>query len=279
MDAALRDCGKECRTMTESSGRLNKSKATIPSQSREEWAQERSKVEGCNDPMRGPLRAGRQRTPADTIVMLTCQFTEILGGAEKQCHSLSETLRRQGLNVVVLTSKLPRSQPLDEPFVRRFWTYSPPQLAGRYLPASIIWGSQALFWIWWHRRKIAILHCHQLRINAYVAAIANALLGIPTLMKPGVGGDLNDFNVVGQWKYGVGKGGARFIAKQIHRSRSNGISDRMRCAIMGHPGKAHFSHSQWRKNGSACPCYNWAARHTRGNGRTQTSLRVYWEVV
>jgi glycosyltransferase involved in cell wall biosynthesis len=155
-----------------------------------------------------------QRQPANMIVMLTCQFTEILGGAEKQCHSLSETLRQQGLNVVVLTSRLPGSLPLNEPFVQRFWTYAPPQLAGRYLPASIIWGLQALFWIWRHRRRIAILHCHQLRINAYVAAIANALLGIPTLMKPGVGGDLNDFNVVGQWKYGLGRRGAKFVAKR-----------------------------------------------------------------
>ncbi len=148
------------------------------------------------------------------IVMLTCQYTEILGGAEKQCATLTQALRKAGEDVFVITSRVGRQTfPDDPPFVKRFWTYAPPNLAGRYLPASFIWAVQVLGWIARNRCRISVLHCHQMRIHAYVAALAHALFGIPTVMKPGVGGARNDFVVIGQRKYLFGKAGARFVAR------------------------------------------------------------------
>lgn len=149
------------------------------------------------------------------VVMLTCQYTEILGGAEKQCAALTQNLISAGVNVVVLTSRVPGLKiPETEEGVIRFWTYCPPQLAGRHLPASLLWAIQALIWIAWNHRRISILHCHQLRINSYVAALANVIFRIPTVMKLGVGGARNDFNVIGQRKYLLGRSGARFVIRQ-----------------------------------------------------------------
>lgn len=161
-----------------------------------------------------PRRKSNDRR-SKVVVMLTCQYTEILGGAEKQCAALTRNLKHAGANVVVLTSRVPGNKPSDlESGVIRFWTYCPPQLAGRHLLGSLLWSLQALIWIAWNNQRIMVLHCHQLRINAYVAAVANAMFGIPTIMKPGVGGDRNDFNIIGQRKYLFGKSGARFVVSR-----------------------------------------------------------------
>ncbi|MDU8945536.1 glycosyltransferase family 4 protein [Ovoidimarina sediminis] len=168
--------------------------------------------------------------------MMTCQFTEILGGAELQCARLTEELRRQVSDIVVLTSRVPGFDASgDEHGTVRFWTYKAPQLAGRYLPASLLWAAKALYWIARHRGEISILHCHQLRINAYVAAMANWLWGIPTVMKPGVGGKRNDFKVIGSHKYVFGRRGARFVAN--HSSAVVAISSEIaeNCIQMGIP--------------------------------------------
>lgn len=149
------------------------------------------------------------------IAMITCQFTEILGGAEKQCGTLSKTLAARGLPVEVVTSRLlGRVHETDESLIaHRFPTYAPPQLAGRWLPASLIWAAQVLWWIYRNRRRITLLHVHQLRIGAYVAAAARRLFGIPVVAKLGVGGDRNDFNVIGSRKYVLGLAGTRFVIR------------------------------------------------------------------
>ncbi|MDD4616799.1 MAG: glycosyltransferase family 4 protein [Alphaproteobacteria bacterium] len=148
------------------------------------------------------------------IVMLTCQYTEILGGAEKQCATLTKALRAQGEEVVVASSRVPGCLTVRaEEGVKRFGTYRSPGLAGRHLPAALLWAAQVFFWIAFNRKKIRVLHCHQLRINAYVAALANALFGIPTVMKPGVGGQANDFAVIGTRKYLLKNRGTSFVAR------------------------------------------------------------------
>jgi glycosyltransferase involved in cell wall biosynthesis len=80
--------------------------------------------------------------------------------------------------------------------VIRFWCPSPPQLAGRHLLSSLLWAVQALFWLFWHRQHIKVVHAHQLRINAYVAAVASKFLKLPSVLKLGVGGEENDLVVI-----------------------------------------------------------------------------------
>lgn len=164
------------------------------------------------------VRSEEARPAFERVVMLTCQYSEILGGAEKQCSGLVDGLREAGLDVIVLTSRVPGvAAPRQETGVKRFATLHPPQLAGRYLLSSFIWAIQAFAWVLWNRNDIAVLHCHQLRINAYVAALAHKLLGIPTIMKLGVGGERNDFYIIGRRKYLFGRVGARFVARHSTR--------------------------------------------------------------
>jgi hypothetical protein len=109
-------------------------------------------------------------------VMMICHYddTNASGGLEAQARLLSRTLRSTGENVIVLgsTRRLSRARWSDDHGVpvRLFWTYASPQVSGRYLPASIIWAFQLLVWIALNRSKIEVLHCHQIRIHAFVSA-------------------------------------------------------------------------------------------------------------
>ena len=169
------------------------------------------------------------------VVMLTCQFVEIMGGAEKQCLSLSRALEGRGEHVIVLSSRVP-GVALDDAAIGirviRFWCPSPPQLAGRHLLSSLLWAVQALFWLSWHRRHIKVVHAHQLRINAYVAAVASKFLKLPSVLKLGVGGEENDLVVIGRRKYLFGKAGVDFVVR--HASRFIAISKQIEDDLKAH---------------------------------------------
>ncbi len=164
----------------------------------------------------------RGERPATTcsgmVVMVVCHFddTNPGGGLEKQAGLLSQRLRDQGERVVLLSST--RSplrtgwQQINGVPVRLFWTYSTPQISGRYLPAALIWAAQVALWLLLNRAHIRIVHCHQLRIHAFVAALATRLLGIPSILKSATGGDGADIRVIGSHKY-FGAAGRRFVVR------------------------------------------------------------------
>ena len=110
------------------------------------------------------------------IVMMICHYddTNPMGGLEKQARLLSRGLRSSGYNVVVLAStrELFRAGWTydDGVPVRYFWTYTTPQVSGRHLPAALLWAIQILIWIFLNRSKVSVLHCHQIRIHAFIAA-------------------------------------------------------------------------------------------------------------
>jgi glycosyltransferase involved in cell wall biosynthesis len=152
------------------------------------------------------------------IAMVICHYddTNIRGGLEKQTELLSRALRSTGEDVVVLgsTRKLSRARWTSDAGVpvRLFWTYASPQVSGRYLPASLLWALQLFLWITIHRRKISLIHLHQLRIHAFVAALSRKWYGIPCIAKSGVGGDGADINVIASRKY-FGRRGRDFVLK------------------------------------------------------------------
>lgn len=152
------------------------------------------------------------------IVMMICHYddTNPMGGLEKQARLLSRALRSNGDDVVVLAStrKLLRmGWTCDDGVpVRYFWTYTTPQVSGRHLPAALFWAMQLLIWIFLNRSKITLLHCHQIRIHAFVAAIASKLWRIPSVLKSGVGAAGADIGVIGSRKY-FGSGGRQFIVR------------------------------------------------------------------
>jgi glycosyltransferase involved in cell wall biosynthesis len=152
------------------------------------------------------------------IVMTICHYddTNSSGGLDKQARLLSRTLRAAGEDVVVLgsTRKLSRAGwTLDQGVpVRLFWTYASPQVSGRYLPAALLWAVQLLVWVALHRRRIDLLHAHQIRIHAFVGALARRLFGIPSILKSATGGAGADIRVIGSRKY-FGSWGRRFVVR------------------------------------------------------------------
>jgi glycosyltransferase involved in cell wall biosynthesis len=150
--------------------------------------------------------------------MAICHYddTNPVGGLEKQARLLSERMRAAGQKVVMLASTRRWSRAgwhIENGVpVRYFWTYASPQVSGRYLPASLIWAVQLLLWVALHRGRIAVLHCHQLRIHAFVAAISRRLFKIPTVLKSATGGDGADIRTIGSRKY-FGAPGRQFVIR------------------------------------------------------------------
>jgi glycosyltransferase involved in cell wall biosynthesis len=152
------------------------------------------------------------------IVMMICHYddTNPMGGLEKQARLLSSGLRSSGYNVVVLASTRQFSRAgwtyEDGVPVRYFWTYTTPQVSGRHLPAALLWAIQILIWIFLNRSKVSVLHCHQIRIHAFIAAMASKLWKIPSILKSAVGGTGADIWAIGSRKY-FGPVGRRFIIR------------------------------------------------------------------
>lgn len=152
------------------------------------------------------------------IVMMICHYddTNSSGGLDKQARLLSRTMHAAGHDVVMLASTRKWARAgwtFDEGVpVRYFWTYASPQISGRYLFAALIWAVQLMLWVFWNRRKISVLHCHQIRIHAFVAAIASKFLSIPSILKSATGGDGADIKAISSRKY-FGLRGGMFIVK------------------------------------------------------------------
>ena len=152
------------------------------------------------------------------IVMMICHYddTNPMGGLEKQARLLSRGLRSSGYNVVVLASTrqfFRAGWTCDDGVpVRSFWTYTTPQVSGRHLPAALVWAIQILIWIFLNRSKVSVLHCHQIRIHAFIAATASRLWRIPSILRSAVGGTGADIRAIGSRKY-FGPVGRRFIIR------------------------------------------------------------------
>lgn len=155
------------------------------------------------------------------IVMCICHFddTNSSGGLDKQARLLSRTLqdKQQELVVLASTRKFSRAgwAEMDGLRVRFFWTYTTPQVSGKKLPASLLWALQVLLWTCFHRKRITVFHSHQIRIHAFVGAIAQKFWGIPHVLKSATGGAGADIKAIGSHKY-FGAGGRRFIIRNTH---------------------------------------------------------------
>jgi glycosyltransferase involved in cell wall biosynthesis len=156
------------------------------------------------------------------IVMIVCHYDETnpTGGLEKQARLVSRRLAAAGEEVVMLgsTRSLRARRNFDDEgvTVRLFWTYASPQVSGRYLPAAILWAVQVFVWIALNRRRITVLHGHQIRIHAFAMALARRWFGIPTILKAATGGAGADIRAIGSRKY-FGAPGRRFVIAHTDR--------------------------------------------------------------
>jgi len=150
------------------------------------------------------------------IVMIVCHMDadQAFGGLEKQALMLSRALIEAGREVVVLSStkRLMRARwgDRDGVPVRLFWSYATPQRGGKHMPAALIWAARLVFWIARNRRQIEAIHVHELRIHAFVAALARKWFAIPTVMKSALGGDKADLKIIGSSRF-FGSAGRQFV--------------------------------------------------------------------
>jgi glycosyltransferase involved in cell wall biosynthesis len=145
-----------------------------------------------------------KRAPLDLgVCMLTQGFFPRVGGAERQLQTLIPYLRDRGVAVCVVTRRYPGLTPhavvAGAPVLRM------PISGGRVL-ASLRYTATALLTIVRLRRRIAILHAHELLSPTTTAVMARLLIGRPVVVKVLRGGAMGDVAVL----RGTRLGGLRF---------------------------------------------------------------------
>lgn len=123
-------------------------------------------------------------TPVLSVLMVSASFHPYVGGAEKQALELSAALRDRGLNVRVVTRRLPGLPAREElrgvP-VARLWC-----LGGGLLNALSFMASLLLH-LWSQAPFYEAIHVHLAGSPALAASLAGRLLGKPVFVKLGGG--------------------------------------------------------------------------------------------
>lgn len=118
------------------------------------------------------------------VLMVSAGFHPAVGGAEKQALELSAALKRRGVEVLVLTRRLPGLAAKDEVrgvAVRRLWC------AGTGLVNALTFMA-SLFWTLWEEAGSArAIHVHLAGSPALAAALAGRLSLTPVFVKLGGG--------------------------------------------------------------------------------------------
>jgi glycosyltransferase involved in cell wall biosynthesis len=133
-------------------------------------------------------------------MVLPTYLPESFGGAEQQCRKLSQALSRIGVRVTILAPRLcsetpPREREGDVE-IRRFRVRKAPNLGGRYIGSLLAWSAKVVWWLLAHARDIDIIHVFHGRLHALPAVLGSSLIGKPSLVKIGRGGDAFDLGVV-----------------------------------------------------------------------------------
>jgi glycosyltransferase involved in cell wall biosynthesis len=136
---------------------------------------------------------------------------ESFGGAEQQCRKLSHALSRLGVRVTILAPRLlsatPRIEQDGNVSIRRFRVRNAPNLGGRYAGSLLLWSAGVLAWLWAHRSTVDVVHIFHGRLHALPGVLGGALIGKPSLVKIGRGGEHFDLSLVrgkrlgGPWAY------------------------------------------------------------------------------
>ena len=133
-------------------------------------------------------------------MILPTYLPESFGGMEQQCRKLSHALARLGVRVTILAPRLhsttPRVEQDGKVSIRRFRVGKAPNLGGRYFGSLLLWSAGVLAWLWAHRSTVDVLHIFHGRLHALPGVLGGALLGKPTLVKIGRGGEHFDLSLV-----------------------------------------------------------------------------------
>lgn len=140
--------------------------------------------------------------------MISADFPpDVSGGAELQCLTISRELVKRGHRVVVLTSRREQQtskfEVIDGVEVIRFKVRRSPNFLGKHMLGSFVWALQTLFWVTKHRRKVAIIHCHQAKFNAFVGLLASRVSRVALVVKAGNSGKGFDLRSLRRkWPFG-----------------------------------------------------------------------------
>lgn len=154
-------------------------------------------------PPRRPAPAGtrvapRQGVSADsarplTVAMLIQRYYPHLGGAEQQLRALAPRLLVRGVRPLILTRRLPGTpswELLDGVAVHRFPAGGPKLLAASQYAAA------ALAFLWRERRRVDVLHAHELLSPATVGLAGAWAIRRPLVVKVLRGGVLSDLRAL-----------------------------------------------------------------------------------
>jgi glycosyltransferase involved in cell wall biosynthesis len=134
------------------------------------------------------------------VMILPTYLPESFGGAEQQCRKLSHALSRLGVEVTILAPRLlattPRVEQDGEVSIRRFRVRNAPNLGGRYAGSLLLWSAGVLGWLWAHRSTVDVVHIFHGRLHALPGVLAGAVIGKPSLVKIGRGGEHFDLSLV-----------------------------------------------------------------------------------
>ncbi len=138
--------------------------------------------------------------PLHVAMVLPTYLPESFGGAEQQSRKLCEALEHLGIDVTVLAPRLRASTPIRETHgrttIERLRVRSAPNLGGRHLGSFLAWSAKLTWWLYTNRHRYDVIHVIHGRLHAGPAALAGHVLGKPTLVKLGRGGDHFDLTVV-----------------------------------------------------------------------------------
>lgn len=143
------------------------------------------------------------------ILMVTGGYPpESIGGGEQQCRKLAIQLARHHYQVSIVTScrdrALAGNRMEDGVEVIRLRARHSPQSLGRHALGAVEWTMRLLKWWGRNRDHFDVVHCHQAKYPAVVAATLGSRAGKPVLAKVGDSDEKFDLATV-ERKRGVGK--------------------------------------------------------------------------
>jgi glycosyltransferase involved in cell wall biosynthesis len=151
------------------------------------------------DEARALSKFARNRSLHIAMVVPT-YLPESFGGAEQQCRKLSRALSRLGVRVTILAPRLvsvtPRIEQDGDVSIRRFRVRKAPNLGGRYAGSLLLWSAGVVIWLWAHRSTVDLVHIFHGRLHALPGVLGGRLIGKPSLVKIGRGGEHFDLSLV-----------------------------------------------------------------------------------
>ena len=133
-------------------------------------------------------------------MVMPTYLPESFGGAEQQCRKLSKALSEIGARVTILAPRLLRGTLREESDgavnIRRFRVRKAPNLGGRHVGSLLVWSTSVVSWLWRHRQDVDVIHVFHGRLHALPGVLGGRLIGKPSLIKIGRGGEHFDLGVV-----------------------------------------------------------------------------------